>query len=72
LSGPAELRHAYLRNKLGNYQIRKVAEHFNRDRAVISQDLKKVELHLRGDKDSKEAMAVLENKLIKNKKRMKT
>jgi len=37
---------------LGNYQIRKIAEHFNRDRAVISQDLKKVELRFRGDKDS--------------------
>jgi hypothetical protein len=57
---------------LGNYQIRKIAKHSNRDRAVISQDLKKVELHLREDKNSKEAMAVLENKLIKNKKRMKT
>jgi hypothetical protein len=37
---------------LGNYQIRKIEEHFNRDRAVISQDLKNVELILREDKDS--------------------
>jgi predicted GIY-YIG superfamily endonuclease len=57
---------------LGNDQIRKIAKHSNRDRAAISQDLKKVELHVRENKNSKEAAAVLENKLIKNKKRMKT
>ncbi len=50
---------------MGNYQIRKIGEYFNRDRADISQDLKKVELHLREDKNSKGAMAVLENKLNK-------
>jgi hypothetical protein len=53
---------------LGNDQIRKIAEHFDRDRAVISQDLKKVELRLREDKNSKGAMAVL-GQLIKDEKR---
>ncbi len=57
---------------MGNYQIRKIAEHFDRDRVVISQDLKKVELILREDKDSKEAMAVLQNKLMKDKRQKKT
>jgi hypothetical protein len=37
---------------LGNCQNREIAEHFNRDRAVISQDPKKVKLRLREDKDS--------------------
>jgi hypothetical protein len=53
---------------LGNYQIRKIAEHFDCDRAVISQDLKKVELRLREDKNSEGAMAVL-GQLIKDEKR---
>jgi hypothetical protein len=54
---------------LENDQIRNISEHFNRNQSVISQDLKKVELRLRKGKNSKGAMAVLENKLIKDEKR---
>jgi len=59
---------AYLSNKLGGYQIREIAKHFDRDPVVISQGLKKVEQRLREGKDLKAVMTTLENDLTRNKR----
>jgi len=60
---------AHLSNKLGGYQIREIAEHFNRDPVVVCQGLKKVEQSLREDRNFGGAMSALESNLIKNKRR---
>ena len=59
---------AYLSSKLGGYQIKEIAEHFNRDPVVISQGIKKVEKNLREDRGLNDLMTALKDNITKNKK----
>jgi chromosomal replication initiation ATPase DnaA len=60
---------AYLGRKLGGYQIREIAERFNRDPVAVCQGLKRVEQSLRGDKNLEGVMTASENNLTKSKRR---
>jgi chromosomal replication initiation ATPase DnaA len=60
---------AYLSSELGGYQIREIAEHFNRDPVAVCQGLKRVEQSLRGDKNLEGVMTALENNLTQNRRR---
>ena len=57
---------AYLARKLGNYQIKTVADHFKRDPVVISKGIKSLEETLREDEALAEKIALLEQILIRD------
>ena len=59
----------YLGRKLGGYQIKAIAEYFNRDPVVISQGIRKVEHNIKGAKVFAKKMAKIEEGLINNKSR---
>ena len=59
----------YIGRKLGGYQIRAVAEHFNRDPVVISQGIRRLESKLIEGKGFAKTMISIEKSLIQNSSR---
>jgi len=59
----------YIGRKLGSYQIKRIAEHFNRDPVVISQGIKRLENKLKVRKGFAKTMISIEKSLIKNSSR---
>jgi REP element-mobilizing transposase RayT len=60
----------YLARKLGGFQVKTVADHFNRDPVVISQGIKRLEQRLREEKTVARAMGKLEEVLTLDRKKL--
>jgi len=60
----------YLARKLAGYQIKAVAEHFDRDPVVISQGIKRLEQRLRQEKETVRTFTALEEALTCNRKKI--
>jgi hypothetical protein len=58
----------YLARKLGNYQIKTVAEHFGRNPVVLSKGMMRLERELSQNETLDETMVQLEQNLIANRK----
>ena len=59
----------YLGRKLGGHQIKRTAEHFNRDPVVISQGIKRLESKLNKGEGFAKTMISIEKSLIRKSSR---
>lgn len=60
---------AYLARKLSGYLVKDVAGYFDREPAMISQGMTKVENLLRADEDLAEKVEIMKRRLIRNRKK---
>jgi putative transposase len=60
---------AYLGRKLGGFKLKEMADHFNRDPVAIAYGLRKVEQRISEDKKIGAEVTVVENSLVRNRRR---
>lgn len=60
---------ACLARKVSGYMVKEIAEHFKRSPVTIGEGIMKVEELLRTDKSLKKALKLMEENLVKGRKR---